>query len=49
MSDFVKELNFDGDNKWIKGREKKMGHCSYRVNHAECRRTDARAFVFSRE
>ena len=36
-------------NKWIKGREKKMGHCSYRVNHAECRRTDARAFVFSRE
>lgn len=24
-----------------------MGHCSYRVNHAECRRTGARAFVFS--
>ena len=99
MSDFVKELNFDGDtfndmkrdmnfvlqrllgnmqekecqegtltlkldvslvreyvpnynprdNTWIKDREKKMGHCSYRVNHAECRRTGARAFAFSKE
>lgn len=42
-------LDITAETKWIKGREKKMGHCSYRVNHAECRRTGARAFVFSRE
>lgn len=37
------------DNTWIKDREKKTGHYSHRANHAECRRTGARAFVFSRE